>query len=369
MNRAAWFVLTPCGTSICTNGAERSELELLRKYANAVRREDVPVEERGVLEGRLAKVRELMRTANETTATRQSAELNGLLKLYGGKIVPGADYHVLLCTDTWLGSEAAELAVAWLKAQGATVEPYRQRDLRTDDVQCFQSALAEIVEWCQYRLTAERAAGKRVIFNLTGGFKGVLTFLQALAPFYADESVYTFETGTLMRIPRLPIKISADETIQENLPTFRRLGMKLPAASGGTIPETMLFHLDGEVSLSEWGRVLWEQSREEVYRAKLLPSPSPRIVYGPKFADSTRNLSPERVAEINRKIDMLMRYLEDGEKPEHNPDSLNFKRITKNATPPSTHELYAWSDSGAKRIYIHPLPDNSYQLDRLGEHL
>jgi CRISPR/Cas system-associated protein Csm6 len=65
-----------------------------------------------------------------------------------------------------------------------------------------------------------------VVFNLTGGFKSVQGFLQAISSFYADETIYIFQfSSELLQIPRLPIKLDTQGIIDENLTIFRRLGL------------------------------------------------------------------------------------------------------------------------------------------------
>jgi hypothetical protein len=122
---------------------------------------------------------------------------------------------------------------------------HRQKDLRTDDLSSFQVALADIVRFCEETVEGYRKNGYRVIFNLTGGFKSVQGFLQTLALFYADETFYVFESSEeLLRIPRLPVKMDAENIVREHLPVFRRLslGLKVDQEEIKKLPETFLLH-------------------------------------------------------------------------------------------------------------------------------
>ncbi|MCD8479074.1 MAG: hypothetical protein LRZ88_01835 [Candidatus Cloacimonetes bacterium] len=49
--------------------------------------------------------------------------------------------------------------------------------------------------------------------------------------------------------------------------------------------------------------------------------------------------------------------------------SLSFKKISDNAVAGSTHEFYAWSDDGAKRVFCHYNEANVLILDELDNHL
>src|SRR5699024_1659300 len=139
-----------------------------------------------------------------------SAELNGILTFYEDKLHKRQqDQHYLLCTDTWLGEQTAQLVKFWLEKHGLGVQLYRQSDLKTEDLTSFQLALSEIVK--KFSVIIEGYCNQEyyIVFNLTGGFKSVQGFLQTLAMFYADEAIYIFETGTeLLRIPRLPLQMS-----------------------------------------------------------------------------------------------------------------------------------------------------------------
>ena len=121
------YILSPCGTSLWTNGANEAERKLLTAHANTGKREDIPAEERALLEARIAIVRGVMLAAQDTQearkalAARKSAELNGILKLCGETLTAGQDYHLLLCTDTWQGEQSALLIADWLKQRHVAV--------------------------------------------------------------------------------------------------------------------------------------------------------------------------------------------------------------------------------------------------------
>jgi hypothetical protein len=190
-------------------------------------------------------------------------------------------------------------------------------------------------------------------------------FLQTLAMFYADEAIYVFESGSaLLRIPRLPVVLKADEEVRQHLAVFRRLGKNLASAAVSGVPETLLMQCGGEVALSPWGSLVWERTRKEIYREQLWPAPSAKLVYGAGFETSLHRLPPDRLQQINERVDDLVAYLETHQ----DQRSLRFHELKGNPTPPSTHEVYAWSDQDARRIYGQ-FDGDTFVLDRLGKHL
>lgn len=365
--KAPFFVLSPCGTSLLTNHTiDKAERDLIGYYANTKKPEQIDLEDLTKLQLITDRARHDLNISNLEIAAKKSAELNGIIKLYEGQVEHKQDYHLLLCTDTWLGETTATLVAEWLRAKGVMVEIKRQIDLQTQDIEAFQTALSEIVGWCEEIIPGYRSRGYKIIFNLTGGFKSVQGFLQTLATFYADESIYIFETAQdLLRIPRLPVQMVAGETVRQNLTIFRRLSVNLPVSKTTTIPETLLMKVDGLIGLSPWGELVWEQTKDTIYREGLYPSPSEKLKFGKSFEESVRKLAPDRFIHINDRIDQLAKNLETN--GQYNPQSLDFKPLKGNPRPPSTHEMDAWADQDAKRIFGHFDHDRSdiFVLDKL----
>jgi putative CRISPR-associated protein (TIGR02619 family) len=360
------FVLSPCGTSLLTNRAENvEERKLIGKHANTKALDQMSQADQKILMDILARARECLVQADINSVTRVSAELNGIIKLYNGQLGDTRDYHLLLCTDTWLGEQTALLIKEWLSNKGITVVHNRQPDLQTGDITSFQLALSEIVRWCDETTSAYRKSNYHIVFNLTGGFKSVQGFLQTLAMFYADESIYIFETSKeLLRIPRLPVKMNEENIIRTHLTTFRRISMHLPVTDTTGIPETLLLELDGDIAFSPWGEIVWQQTKRKIYEQELHPSPVEKLIFGQQFERSLikKNLSPDRMRHINERIDQLSKLLELKRK-EDNPSSLDFKPLQGNPCPPSTHELDAWADQDAKRMFGH-YDNNIFVLDK-----
>ena len=365
------YILSPCGTSLLTNHAKNDQRKLVFTHANAKSKDEVPRDDKVKLETLINNVSSAIDNAGYEEIKKMSAELNGIIKIYGG-FIPSSnqDYHYLLSTDTWLGEETAKLVEKWLKSQNknTTVVINRQKDLQTKDLSSFQSALSDLVKQFDEELPGFSADGYHIVFNLTGGFKSVQGFLQSIAHFFADETVYIFETSLeLLKIPRLPIKMDATHIIEENITYFRNLALGLASEEQpDDIPETLLFTLEGKTLLSPWGELVWSKSKGEIYEKSLFSSPNPnKIRYEPTFEKNVAALPPNRCKIINERIDQLHRHLVTN----CNLDSLDFKPLKAGALKnrkPSTHEIDAWADKDAKRIFGH-FEEGCFVLDTLDD--
>ncbi|MCX7679441.1 MAG: putative CRISPR-associated protein [Spirochaetes bacterium] len=345
-------ILTTCGTSLLTNNCNNEEeRKLISTYAN-IKLEDFPNEDWEKLQTIIDDVKNKVKGANLQEITKMSAELNALVKFYEYQPFPSADRHFLLSTDTWLGEEAAEIVEQFLSRNGCGhVERIRQPNLQTADIQSFQFALSEIAEWIGRKLPGYKRS-HRIIFNLTGGFKSVNAFLQTLAMFYADEIIYIFESEKeLLRIPRLPVKMDATETVRRHFATLRRLSLKLDVNEDDIeeIPETLVLRLENEVRLSPFGRLIWQQEKENLYAEQLHPSPTNKITFSQRFIRDVENLPPDRKKSVNERIDDLVNCVHSRE----NPARLDFKKLHGNPKYQSTYECDAWSDRDARRIFMH----------------
>ena len=197
--------------------------------------------------------------------------------------------------------------------------------------------------------------------------------------FYADESIYIFESGSqLLKIPRLPLQLDPEGFIGKNLHACRRMAIlseELYAEECKEIPETLLEQIDDRVTLSEWGKLLWKKCCKEYYKQGLLPPLIKKLNYSERFIQDANSLSEDRLIIINERLDQLSHYLKslDSDKEIYNPRSLDFKPLRgrpfkgKLSSEP-THECDAWSDRDAKRLYGH-FDGNNYWIDILGEHL
>lgn len=363
-------ILSTCGIGLLTNGADADLRGMVTRHANAKASDDVadPAERERLLRHIEEQRNKLVEATNLADVQRMSPELNSVVRLYASMMTGhGGDYHILVCTDTWLGSETARIIEGWLRSHGLNVDVWRISDLQTARLEYFSLGMSELVRRCHETLPGYRENRYRVIFNLTGGFKSVQGFLQTLGLFYADESVYTFESGEdLLRLPRLPIELDAGHILRDNLRAVRRGAMSLSLADEDQerLCAPLFMTIDGDPTLSPWGELLWQQQSKTILGEALLPPVSEKLEYGAGLAKSVAHLNAERMAQINQKLDWLARYLETGQAL----NGLDFKDLKTNVKAPSTHECDAWHDEAAMRLYGH-YEDGRFVVDELGQKL
>jgi len=365
------LILSPCGTSLLTNKTSNEIRSLVFKYANLV--SSLSNEKGKELLEHIKERKEYLLSIKPEEAAKFSAEINGIYRIYNGNLSSKKeDIHILLATDTWLGKETAKMVAEWLKKQGfSQIQVWDDiGGLRTDNLDNFHCAIAELVKRIHQILPDYKRAGYRIIFNLTGGFKSIQGVLQTLAQFYADEAVYIFESSNeLLRIPRIPVSLEIISSLKKALNIWRRLALGLPVSKQEIqiIPDSFLIEIDNEVTLSPWGELVWQQSKRKVYEERLWPPPSERISWTKEFEKAVNELPPDRRYEINKRLDELTLHLE---KPEHpNPRSLNCHKLTGKPLPGCTHEIYAWSDRDAARIYGRCSGHERFEIVRLDKHL
>jgi putative CRISPR-associated protein (TIGR02619 family) len=222
--------------------------------------------------------------------------------------------HILLATDTVLGKHTAETICLWLQQRRAyNAMVISSSGLNTASLASFRQALSGLVKDLHEQLSGYKSSGYTVNFNLTGGFKGLNGFLQALSTVYADNAFYLFEgSSEVMLIPSLPLTLNAEQVISDNLIAFRRLNQALSVTHEQCVnmPDLLLFKIDQEIMLSEWGELLWRNSQKALYRRGLLASPSPRIRFASGFESTCKGHSEALIQLINERIDGLAAYAE-----------------------------------------------------------
>jgi putative CRISPR-associated protein (TIGR02619 family) len=363
------LIISTCGTSLLTNHAADAAAVLRRTATSA--EIDLDTAERRELDEHIAGCRARLLAADANVAANLSAELRALFM--NGDLGPerrGQDHHVLISNDTFQGRQVAEMLRNWLEQRHIAVEQVDVAGLAPTRYQDFRVALGDLARVSMELIERHRKTGRRIIFNLNGGFKAVQGFMQTLGCHCADECIYVFESGReIMRVPRLPMVLDPDGVVGRYLPQFRAMaaGRPLPSVQTAGIPETLLFELDGQAILSEWGEIVWHNARDRHYGKHLLPPPDAGIAYSKRFTGEAERLPPDRLIQLNRQIDALAAHFR---RKAWNPKSLSFKPLQGNPIKGSTHEFYAWSDGNAARVFGHYRAEGGcFEVDQLGPHL
>lgn len=344
-------IVSTCGTSLLTYQVAQELRKLINQYANNSE-STIPQEAKSKLQQRLAEQKTVLEEANLATASKMSAELNGIISYYNNELSQGkrGDQHYLIVSDTFLGKEVGKAIQVWLEKQGLNTALHETPGLVANDLDNFRSAMSDLIQWCEEAL---KPWGKEnVIFNLTGGFKGTQGFMQTLGMFYAEESVYIFEGSSLLRIPRLPVRLDTDQVILDNADAFRQLGngQDLEQTMVSGIPETLLTVMEGRALLSPWGDLIWEQGKHHLYQSELLePLANLRFAEGFEKEVKKQNLTSDQLSMLNRRLDQLHLVVRD---PSKNVKGLDFKSLVGNPRPPSTHECDIWSGD-ERRLFGH----------------
>ena len=175
------LLVSTCGTSVLTNEADPEERKWLTGIANEATLSQLDEERLALL---VAKRKDRLLTG-DPRSRRLSAELSSIDAILD-KWHTHRVQHLLLHTDTAAGQAAAHIVEAVLQKDGSMVELLTAPGLRTNDFPSFREALADVTKQLEERVPGYRQKGWTTLFNLTGGFKSVNAYLQALGMLYAE---------------------------------------------------------------------------------------------------------------------------------------------------------------------------------------
>lgn len=343
------LIVSTCGTSLLTHQATDAQRTLLNRTAN-LKAAELNQDDRQHIDEIVHQQRDTLMGITDFSQIRKiSAELNGILGLYGNDIKGKThDTHILLHTDTYQGEQVAEIISHWLQQRSLNVQLHKAKDLTTASLDDFQNGMNSLVHWSGETFPGYKQSNYLIVFNLVGGFKSFQGFMQTLGMFYADKIIYIFEgSSELLCIPRLPIRFNeeAEKVICDNLPVFRRLdgtrSLNQSEVDNG-IPETFLYKLDSEVGLSPWGGLIWNQIKEKIYAAKRLEPLSERLEISIPVDKDFGELPSDKKKIFNERMDDLLHYLDSGMTT--TLKRLDFKKLKGNPHPPCTHEFDLWED-------------------------
>lgn len=308
------LILHTCGTSLFTNGIANELRQDFFKYSNVKAWQDIPEKIKCALQKHIQAQQQKLLEADEALVKKISAELNSFLTWQHHHVASKQDVHLLLATDTALGQATAAILQEWLTSKGYICVSMSSSGLNTANFQSFRESLSDLTKQLVEQVSSYKESGYQIIFNLTGGFKSLNGFLQALSTIYADETFYLFESShEVLSIPKLPFSFNTREVILNALTQFRRLAADLKVNKNdlSNMSDILFFEIDGDYTLSEWGSLIWQSGFAQLYREKLYPSISNRIIFGHDFEKSTKDLDPAIVSILNHRLDDLAVYTEN----------------------------------------------------------
>jgi putative CRISPR-associated protein (TIGR02619 family) len=354
------LLISTCGTSLLSNLAYEDERKWLTSIANETDGDDRAY-------GFIARIEHELALQPREAYRRLSAEFNSIQATRAQ--LPGQRQHLLIHTDTFLGREAARLVSGMVTSSGEGVQLLTVPGLRTNNLASFRLALPELSrELDASYITPFKQTRIPIAFNLTGGFKALLAYLQAFAMLHGLPSYLLFEGAPeAMEIPALPIRLDDEGLLRNQLERFRRLdvGYTLPAREHLSAPRTLFADLGGDLDLTEWGTLIWSRLRVRALGNGPLESLSTKLRVAPALTNSFNDYEPNRRAQANAALDALACHLDTG-KPLLK--SVTFKQFTSPLEPAMTHALYAWNDGEAGRIML-TREGESYTAYKLRDHL
>ncbi|MGB3402259.1 MAG: CRISPR-associated protein [Microcoleaceae cyanobacterium] len=282
------FVISTVGTSLLTKQINKSNLDEkdwmkdLINHANLTS-ENTPKKVIDIIDSLKVRVRENLSKQDLTSIRKSSAELNGIYGLYDNKIEQNKqDIHWLVATDTAQGQATAELVQEFLEQYNISVQILTPKELSAANTDVFRSAIDKILEWMDNTIPSYKESGYQIIFNLVGGFKSLQAYLNTIGMFYADEILYIFEgeNSELIKIPQLPINIDYSQIKPVEF-ALMNAGLELKASDLVGVPQTLLFQVEEEFTLSTWGLLIWNKAKNELLSGE--PLPFERIQYETSF--------------------------------------------------------------------------------------
>lgn len=263
------IILSTVGTSLLTNKTSvKEERELLSKYSNC-KENECPNELINLVDRLYPIALEDLKSFDNHTLRRVSAELNGILGFYEEDFLDRAqDLHFLICTDTYQGIKTAEILKSFLNQKNIPVEIFESHNLSTKNKDAFSEGIKSLLKWCDDNIYNFKLSGYKIIFNLTGGFKSLQGYLNTIAMFYADSIIYIFESeqAELIQIPRLPIQIDPKPFVDHRDKFLLLNANQLFSANDfNNVPESIFDEIDGSVVFSLWGEMIWNKLKYDLF--------------------------------------------------------------------------------------------------------
>lgn len=306
-------IVSTVGTSLLTNQIERSHpaekdwYSILTKNANLDFKE-TPPEALSIIETLRDRANHKLSSSSTSEIRKASAELNGIYGLYQEQLEQGKqDMHWLIATDTAQGKTTAKIVESYLQRKALTAQTYAPKGLSAANTRCFSEGIDDLLTQLNQMLEGY----DRVCFNLVGGFKSFQAYLNTIGMFYADEIIYIFEgtNSELVTIPRLPIKID-ESAVKPYAIQFALMaaGAEVSRAELPGIQETLIYDIDGEVTLSNWGKLIWNQVKLKLLSGDLLNFPKLQYQdsFGRDYAIITDNKEKIKLQETLAKISSLL---------------------------------------------------------------
>ena len=302
------IIVSSVGTSVLTNPidrgnpAEKSWFGLMNQTANYSKKQlQQHAEAQSMVQQLIQRAQQKLQQADVKTIRRLSAELNGIYGIYDNQLDQrGQDQHILIRTDTAQGHAAAHLLEKYLRSQGIQQIIIPELDgFSTQDTVSFNQGIESMLMALDF--LKDRMHSHRISFNLVGGFKSMQAYLNTLGMFYAHEIVYIFEgSGSeMIRIPRLPIQVDY-RAIDTKLFALMAVGEIPYDQHTATIAEALVTRVGDEITLSNWGQLIWNQVKQDQLSGDLLEFEY--LTYQPSFNKDYQKATPAQRVQLQQTL-------------------------------------------------------------------
>ncbi|MBD2690909.1 putative CRISPR-associated protein [Anabaena catenula] len=294
------FVVSTVGTSLLTNQIRQKAdpknwKELLDKTAHLT---DEQIKQSSpeiidILSELTSRAEEQLKSGNTLEIKEASAELNGIYSLYEDNVDNGKlDYHWLITTDTAQGQITAKIIQGFLNKKINCIEIYTPYELSVKNTSKFKPGIDDLIDWLSKKYKEAKKDGYDIYFNLVGGFKAIQGCMNTIGMFYADKIIYVFEgsSSSLITIPRLPITVDYERVKkhQVNL-ALLNAGASLSPSLTEKIEEALVAEIDGKITISNWGQLIWHQCKDKFLSSDLLDFP--KIDYDDTFRKDYKSIN------------------------------------------------------------------------------
>ncbi len=240
------------------------------------------------------RIAEKLDDSNILEIREMSAELNGIYGLCNEELSK-EDMHYLIATDTAQGQTTAEIVNNFLCKEGVPCGIFTPKGFSTENDESFSHGIDELLHWIdQEIIPGYKNSGWEICFNLVGGFKAIQGYMNTIGMFHADKIVYIFEGqySKLIEIPRLPITVDTNQ-LKDHVSTLALLevGALLPKEKTIDIPESMCKEKDGNMQISTWGKLIWNQCKKELLSPETQSLVFPRISYDDSFKQEYKKIN------------------------------------------------------------------------------
>ena len=169
-----------------------------------------------------SEIKEAKSEINELDDINCCAEVASILKFKEGNNLNNEDIKVyLLASDTIASVLAAEKIKKVLENKGVKVEFEKEygkgviKNLRVDNLENFEDGIdnliKRVIEIASDGESVEKKHFDDVVFNITGGYKGVVAYLAILGEIVGSEVIYMFENSNeLLLLPKLPLNFDSE---------------------------------------------------------------------------------------------------------------------------------------------------------------